>query len=262
MALLSLAQFYSAVVFWHERVFRGEHPDLLAIAIGHRQHRDTFPERSGGIRRPPVLTPRGRPRGESESVNERGVVLEMCQQTLVNESNAVYKHHQQKLHKPQWQVRAHQVVYRVKECFLRDVSRGLMEFDWLFYLFVCSSLLIPNPGQSSFIKTHHFSSIFLRPQDVAPSLRFSLVFFRKSCVYSLISMVQSAGFECLSAHSSTNGFARQEMSAAVDSWDRILPTSVASAVHICFGFFFLFIYVSISFLMFCLKFQGLIRYLA
>lgn len=47
-------------------------------------------------------------------------------------------------------------------------------------------------------------------------------------MYSLIFMVQSAGFECLSAHSSTNGFALQEMSAAVDFWEHIYMTDFRS----------------------------------
>lgn len=72
------------------------------------------------------------------NVNETGDVKEMCQQTLENDSNTVYKPSQQKLHKPQRQVWAHQTVYRVKECFLRDLSRGLMAFDGLIYIYLVS----------------------------------------------------------------------------------------------------------------------------
>lgn len=62
---------------------------------------------------PPVLCARGSPCGERENVNETGDVKEMCQQTLENESNTVYKPSQQKLHKPRRQAEAHQAVYRV-----------------------------------------------------------------------------------------------------------------------------------------------------
>lgn len=82
---------------------------------------------------PPVLGARGSPRGKRENVNETGDVKEMCQQTLENESNTVYKPSQQKLHKPQRQARAHQAVYRGKECFLRDLSPGSMDFNGSSY---------------------------------------------------------------------------------------------------------------------------------
>lgn len=142
MALPSLAQFYSAVVF-DMRGFRGEPPDLFAIVMDvcvfrQRRRRDTlrdFSEWSGGIMSPPVLCARGSPRGERENVNETGDVKEMCQQTLENESNTVYKPSQQKLHKPQRQARAHQAVYRGKECFFRDLSPGSMDFNGFIYIY-------------------------------------------------------------------------------------------------------------------------------
>lgn len=149
MALLSLVQFYSAVVF-DMRGFPRWTPhcppttDLFGIAMdvcvfGQRQHQDTlrdFSEWSGGIISPPVLPPRGSPCGERENVNETGDVKEMCQQTLENESNAVYKPSQQKLHKPQWRVWAHRAVYRARECFLRDLCCGLMDSDGFIYIYL------------------------------------------------------------------------------------------------------------------------------
>lgn len=79
---------------------------------------------------------RGGPCGERENVNGTGDVKEMCQQTLENESNTVYKPSQQKLHKPQRQAQAHRAVYRAKECFLRDLSRGSVDFDGFIYIYL------------------------------------------------------------------------------------------------------------------------------
>lgn len=107
--------------------------------LRQRHRRDTlrdFSEWSGGIISPPVLLPRGSSCGESENVNKTGVVKEMCQQTLENDSNTVYKPSQQKLHKPQRQVWARQAVYKAKESFLRDLSRGLMDFDRFIYIYL------------------------------------------------------------------------------------------------------------------------------
>lgn len=85
---------------------------------------------------PQVLSTRGSPCGERENVNETGDVKEMCRQPLENESNTVYKPSQQKLRKPQRQARAHQAVYRGKECFLRDLSRESMDFDGFIHVYI------------------------------------------------------------------------------------------------------------------------------
>lgn len=66
---------------------------------------------------------------------------------------------------------------------------------------------------------------------------------------SLIFMVQSAGFECLSAHSSTNGFAQQEMSVAADSWKHIWLTSVFMAPAVCSYLFLFFLFYSLFILL-------------